>query len=630
MRSEFLFPRVPVDDVDIPLQVFDTGVLLHREREPDRAADLTDDLRAEFLLVLLERVLQLLQARFAQRPVRRPVGFVEGPAGRADRAIGIGGGAVGDDADRLLGRRVDVVVRRAAARLDEFPVDQHPSLAVHLRHCALLDLGPTLPAHLTLTSGRFAAPAGAAGNLLAAMRLAALDLGSNSFHLLVADVHPDGTFESITREKEMLRLGDEVSRFGRITDRVAESAIATVSRFKRIADADGALEVIAKATSAIRSAENGSEVVDQLEAAAGVDIDVISGLEEARLIFAAIRASVLLDPSPALCIDIGGGSVEFMVGDSAALRWATSEHLGVGRLTAELVESDPPSKADRKRLEERIRSTLEPLEPDIAGFAPRMAVGSSGTLNDLARMVTAARTGELPATSNGLKIAQADFLDLHERIMRSKTSERRRMPGLEAQRAELLPAGSMLLAIAMDLFGFDELTASDWALREGIVLDAVRTHDPDDWSDDPRALRRAAVSGLARRCNSSPEHTRHVVKLALSLFDQTVELHHLGPKIARCSSTRSSCTTSASTCLARAITVTPPIWWRTPSSGAFPRPRSRSSPPSCAITAKATRRRRRSAWQPCPPTIASASGRSTRSCGSPTASTGAAGAPWNG
>jgi exopolyphosphatase / guanosine-5'-triphosphate,3'-diphosphate pyrophosphatase len=362
------------------------------------------------------------------------------------------------------------------------------------------------------------------------MRLAALDLGSNSFHLLVADVHPDGTFESITREKEMLRLGDEVSRFGRITDRVAESAIATVSRFKRIADADGALDVIAKATSAIRSAENGSEVVDQLESAAGVDIDVISGLEEARLIFAAIRASVLLDPSPALCIDIGGGSVEFMVGDSAALRWSTSEHLGVGRLTAELVESDPPSKADRKRLEERIRSTLEPLEPDIAGFAPRMAVGSSGTLNDLARMVTAARTGELPATSNGLKIAQADFLDLHERIMRSKTSERRRMPGLEAQRAELLPAGSMLLAIAMDLFGFDELTASDWALREGIVLDAVRTHDPDDWSDDPRALRRAAVSGLARRCNSSPEHTRHVMKLALSLFDQTVELHHLGPE----------------------------------------------------------------------------------------------------
>src|SRR4051812_47542081 len=103
------------------------------------------------------------------------------------------------------------------------------------------------------------------------MRLAALDLGSNSFHLLVADVHPDGTFESITREKEMLRLGDEVSRYGHITEPSIEQAIATIRRFKRIADADGAIDVIAKATSAIRSASNGSEVVDRLEEATDVD-----------------------------------------------------------------------------------------------------------------------------------------------------------------------------------------------------------------------------------------------------------------------------------------------------------------------------------------------------------------------
>src|SRR3712207_4070833 len=104
------------------------------------------------------------------------------------------------------------------------------------------------------------------------MRLAALDLGSNSFHLLVADVHPDGTFESISREKEMLRLGDEVSRYGRVTEAGLQKAIETVRRLKRIADADGAVEVIAKATSAIRSAENGSEVVDVLEEETGVDI----------------------------------------------------------------------------------------------------------------------------------------------------------------------------------------------------------------------------------------------------------------------------------------------------------------------------------------------------------------------
>jgi exopolyphosphatase/guanosine-5'-triphosphate,3'-diphosphate pyrophosphatase len=361
------------------------------------------------------------------------------------------------------------------------------------------------------------------------MRLAALDLGSNSFHLLVADVHPDGRFESITREMEMLRLGDIVSRHGRITDQAADKAVATVRRFKQLADADGAVDVIAKATSAIRSAANGSDVVDRIEEEADVDISVISGLEEARLIFAAVRASVVLDPAPALCVDIGGGSVEFVVGDASGLRWSTSEHLGVGRLTAELVENDPPGKGDRRRLEERIRSTLEPLEPDVAAFSPRLLVGSSGTLNDIAKMATAARTGEVPATSNGLRVTRDEFLELHDRVMKAKASDRRRFPGLEPQRAELLPAGSTLLAITMEMFGFEELTVSDWALREGIVLDAVRTHDPDDWSDDPRALRRAAVAGLARRCNSEPSHTRHVLRLALSLFDQTSELHGLGP-----------------------------------------------------------------------------------------------------
>jgi len=190
------------------------------------------------------------------------------------------------------------------------------------------------------------------------MRIAALDLGSNSFHLLVADVHPDGTFEAVTREKEMLRLGDEVAREGRISPPTADRAVASIRRLRQLAESVGAHEVIAKATSAIRTAANGSELVDRIEAETGVEVEVISGLEEARLIFAAVRASLVLEPAPALCIDIGGGSVEVMIGDAAGLRWATSLPLGVGRLTAELVQHDPPTKADRTALEERVRDVL--------------------------------------------------------------------------------------------------------------------------------------------------------------------------------------------------------------------------------------------------------------------------------
>jgi exopolyphosphatase/guanosine-5'-triphosphate,3'-diphosphate pyrophosphatase len=365
------------------------------------------------------------------------------------------------------------------------------------------------------------------------MRIAALDLGSNSFHLLVADVHLDGTFTAVAREKEMLRLGDDVARHGRIPAPTADRAVAAVRRLRQLADALGAREVIARATSAIRTAANGSEFVDRIEAETGVEVEVINGIEEARLVFAAVRASVVLEPAPALCIDVGGGSVEIMIGDASGLRWATSLPLGVGRLTAECVHDDPPSRADRKRLDARIRSGLEPLVDEVRGRRPRLAVGTSGTLNDLVRMAVALRSGEstMPASTNALRATRADIEALQERIMAAKTSERRRMPGLEEpRRAELLPAGSTLLMTALELFELEGLTVSDWALREGIVLDAVRSHDPSDWSDDPRALRRASVASLARRCNSDVAHTTHVADLALRLFDQTADLHELGAR----------------------------------------------------------------------------------------------------
>ena len=463
------------------------------------------------------------------------------------------------------------------------------------------------------------------------MRIAALDLGSNSFHLLVADVHVDGTFSMVAREKEMLRLGDEVAQFGTIRPATADRAVESVRRLRQLADALGTTEIIAKATSAIRTAANGSELVDRIEEDTGVDVEVIDGEEEARLIFGAVRASVVIDPAPALCIDIGGGSVEVMIGDAAGLRWKTSIPLGVGRLTAECVEDDPPSKADRKRLEEHIYRGIEPLVEQVRSRAPKMAVGTSGTLNDLVRMAVALASGddELPSSTNALRATRAELEALHERILRAKSSERRRMPGLEEQRrAELLPAGSMLLVTMLNVFDLDALTVSDWALREGIVLDAVRTHDPDDWSDDPRALRRAAVSGLARRCRSDELHTEHVARLALRLFDETEPFITSMGATAKCSSSRRCSTTSASTSRARDTTGMLRISSRTASCAASSRMRSRSSPRSYVTTGAATPR--------CPSRVsarsmtksASVSASWPRCCGLPTVSTAAGAVSW--
>ncbi|MFI5053235.1 MAG: HD domain-containing protein [Acidimicrobiia bacterium] len=355
-----------------------------------------------------------------------------------------------------------------------------------------------------------------------------MDLGTNSFHLLVADVHADGHIDPLVREKEMLRLGDVVSRHGSIPTTAADQAVATVRRFRLMAEAAGATEVLAKATSAIRRADNGGEVVDRIEEETGVRVDVIGGQEEARLIFGAVRASVVLDPAPALCFDLGGGSLEVMVGDAGSLAYATSVPLGVARLSTEYVRSDPISKRDRRELRARIVEIFTPVVAEVAKFEPKLAVGSSGTLENLAEMVAARRDEDAPSSLNQLTITRRELLALHDQILASKAADRLRMDGLDDRRVDLITAGSMVLATAMELFDFDQLTISEWALREGIVLDAVRRHDPVDWSEDPHAIRGEAVLGLARRCNWAEAHARQVAILSLQLFDATAEITGLG------------------------------------------------------------------------------------------------------
>ena len=359
------------------------------------------------------------------------------------------------------------------------------------------------------------------------MRIAAVDLGSNSFHLVIADVHPDGSFTPVSGEKEMLRLGDVVSREGMITVEAADAAVATMRRFRLLAEAAGATEILACATSALRTASNGDEVLDRIEREAGITADVIDGLEEARLIFTAIRAAVTIDPSPAVCFDLGGGSLEIMVGDVGGLAWAASERLGVARLSAEFVRSDPISEADRRRLRNHIVSVLGPRAVDVGLLEPKMAIGSSGTIEDLGQMIAARRDAKMPRTFHHLSFTRVELDELRDMLVDSTSAQRKKLDGLDAKRVDLIVAGAELMSKAMELFDVTEMTVSEWALREGMVLDAVGRHDEADWSDDPFAIRRASVQSLARRCSWPEAHSRHVARLALELFDQTRELHRL-------------------------------------------------------------------------------------------------------
>ncbi|MEA2687364.1 MAG: exopolyphosphatase / guanosine-5-triphosphate,3-diphosphate pyrophosphatase [Actinomycetota bacterium] len=361
------------------------------------------------------------------------------------------------------------------------------------------------------------------------MRLAAIDLGSNSFHLLVVDASADGHFVPLARDKEVLRLGDMVSREGRITEAGLAKAVDTIRRFKTQADSLGVTELMACATSAIRDADNGGEVIDAIYAATGVRVGLLSGLEEARLVFQAVRASVVIDPGPALCLDLGGGSLEVMVGGPEGLLKAVSLPLGVGRLTTELVRDDPPSGDDVRRLRQRLTATLAPVAEEMAGLRATMAVATSGTLSDLGRMALARREGVVPMSLNQVAVTREELEELHADIMSSTVGQRTKMAGLDARRADQIPAGSMVAVVAMELFGIRELTMSAWALREGIILEVIGRADPALWTSDAHLIRRSSVLGLARRCNWDEAHSRHVARLATDLFDATTSLHGLGP-----------------------------------------------------------------------------------------------------
>ncbi|MBA3373470.1 MAG: Ppx/GppA family phosphatase [Euzebyaceae bacterium] len=359
------------------------------------------------------------------------------------------------------------------------------------------------------------------------MRIAALDLGSNSFHLLVADAGPDGTLTPVLRDKTMLRLGDVVAKNGAITGSAADEAVATVRRYRALADAAGASEMVTCATSAMREANNCAALVQRMADEAGVTVRVIDGDEEARLIFAAVRASVVLEPAPAVCLDLGGGSLEVSVGDVKGQRWAVSLPLGVGRLTAELVHSDPARKGDLRRLRNRVTEALEPVAAEVASHNPGLAVGTSGTLTDLAVAALTKATGIQPTVTNQLEVSRKQLEALHSDLIAMTTAEREQVVGLESRRAPLAIAGSTVALTALALLGLDRLVIGTWALREGMVLDTLARHHPVDRHDDPRAIRDASVLALARRYSWPEDHSRLVAGMARTLFDATSGLHGL-------------------------------------------------------------------------------------------------------
>ena len=360
------------------------------------------------------------------------------------------------------------------------------------------------------------------------MRLAAIDIGTNSIHMIVVRVREDLSFEVVDREKSMVRLGAGGLDGKALTTEATTAALRALTTFKRIADSHKVDTILAAATSATREAPNGGEFLARIESQTGIRPRVIAGPEEARLIHMAATYGVNVGASRAVVIDIGGGSVELTLGDAASLRLARSVKLGVIRLTQGYVKSDPLSGRDERRLAKHVRQNVDGICKQMVSAGFERVIGTSGTILSLGTVATAMARGTVPTELRNLRVPAKHIRRLRRHVVETGEKERLALPGLDPRRADLTVAGAVLLDTILQRLGADDFTLCDLALREGLVLDYIRRHQKEIVHiEQIPDVRRRSVLELAERCNYYADHARHIVALSLAIFDQTRAIHGL-------------------------------------------------------------------------------------------------------
>jgi exopolyphosphatase/guanosine-5'-triphosphate,3'-diphosphate pyrophosphatase len=360
--------------------------------------------------------------------------------------------------------------------------------------------------------------------------LAAIDIGTNSFHLIVVKLLDNGSFDIIDREKEVIRLGLSKSvDMKHIQPEAIQRAIECLSRFKIIAQSYNA-PIRAVATSAVRESLNKDEFIEQVLEETGIDIEVISGFEEARLIYMGILQAVQIYNKRALCIDIGGGSTEFLVGYQGKIIYANSTKLGAVRLSQMFFPDFELSKSSLEKCSNWVYGELYPIIKELKKHDFDIVVGSSGTIMSAGHIIRA-RESSYESESvilNNFNLTQSDLQKVTENVLKKTTvKERRKIPGLDEKRADIIPAGLIILNSIVKQLSLKEITISGYALREGIILDTMKKLLPAGNHPELSDIRFQSIKQLAETCQYDKEHSFHVAKLSLQIFDQLEDLHKL-------------------------------------------------------------------------------------------------------
>jgi exopolyphosphatase/guanosine-5'-triphosphate,3'-diphosphate pyrophosphatase len=346
------------------------------------------------------------------------------------------------------------------------------------------------------------------------LRIAAIDIGSNSIRQIVADVSPNGAIRVVDEMKAAPRLGAGLGRAGALGPAAMRSAAEAVERMVTLARQLGARRIEAVATSAVRDAANGRQFIAQVKRVAGLPVRLLVGDEEARLAFLSALAHFELGSGRAVVMDIGGGSLELALSAEGLIERLRSHPFGALRLTERFFKRGISRQATEK-LRKFIRADIRRSLP-LRDWRGARIIGSGGTFTNLAGIHLARQGIQTARTIHGTVVPRAELEHILDALQDLDPAERQSVPGLNPARSDIIVAG---LAVAAEVLARIESAAvevSAYGIREGLLLDTARVAPP---ISDPGEARDRSVRGFAERCHFEASHARHVQALALQLFD---------------------------------------------------------------------------------------------------------------
>jgi len=357
--------------------------------------------------------------------------------------------------------------------------------------------------------------------------LAAIDVGTNSFHLLVVRLLGENRFSVIAKEKIVVRLGEGAAQMKHLSEEAINRGVDAMKLFSLVAGRTGS-PIIAIATSAVREATNADEFIERVREETGIGVAVISGFEEARLIYLGVMQALPVFNRRSALFDLGGGSTEFLVGEQGRILYANSFKIGAIRMTQRFFPHERITPQEIEACRIFLRGEIYHASQEIKRHGIRELIASSGTAQTVAAMVIAARGELAPESLTGQRVTLKEIRSIASRVLKARTfAERSEIPGVDPRRADLLAAGVLTVETVVEECDADAIVISSYALREGIILDAIQTLEGARGEARLSDLRFETVMKIGRMYNFDEAHCRKVADLALNVYDGLTQLHRL-------------------------------------------------------------------------------------------------------